>query len=67
MGTKKVVRVTVGQLIDQLKVFERDSEVIFGGDDSLTFYRTKGRGEGLVQIEFNEQVSNGEIVSFDEN
>jgi hypothetical protein len=67
MGTKKVVRITVGQLIDQLKVFERDSEVIFGGDDSLTFYRTKGRGEGLVQIEFNEQVSKGEIVSFDEN
>jgi hypothetical protein len=46
-------RITVRELIEHLKVFDQDSQLIFG-DDQLTFYRTKGRGDKLVQIEFNE-------------
>ena len=57
---------TVGELIDHLSVFSRDATVFFGGSvDGLTFYRTKLRGEDLVQIEFNEQVyrtDSGELV-----
>jgi hypothetical protein len=42
---------TVGELIDQLSVFDRDSEVNFSG---LDFYRLKNRGPKLVQVEFNQ-------------
>lgn len=47
---------TVGELKEHLKVCSDDDIVFFGtgGDDELTFYRTKSRGEKLVQIEFNE-------------
>ena len=46
----------VGDLKEQLKVFSDDDIVFFGTNDEneLTFYRTKSRGEGLVQIEFSE-------------
>ncbi len=45
---------TVGELMDHLKIFDRDDELIFG-QGFLTFYRTKKRGPELVQIEFDEQ------------
>ncbi|HEY8270484.1 MAG TPA: hypothetical protein VIG33_06310 [Pseudobdellovibrionaceae bacterium] len=46
--------VTVGALCRDLSLYNKNAEVIFGGDESLTFYRVKPRGEDLVQIEFNE-------------
>ena len=66
MGTNKetIQRITIGELIDHLKVFDKDSELIFGSDE-LTFYRTKGRGEKLVQIEFNETILDGKIIKHD--
>lgn len=66
MGSKNdnVQRITIGELIEHLKVFDKDSELIFGSDE-LTFYRTKGRGEKLVQIEFNETILDGKIIKHD--
>jgi hypothetical protein len=52
---KKQNRITIEQLIDHLKIFDPKSELTFGSDQ-LTFYRTKLRGERLVQIEFNEVI-----------
>ena len=46
---------TVGELREALKVFPDDWQVIFGCEE-LEFYRTKARGEKLVQIEFNQIV-----------
>lgn len=50
-NTKQPV-LTVGELIGALSIFPEDAELIFQG--GLTLYRTKGRGDDLVQIEFNE-------------
>lgn len=62
---------TVGELINHLAVFPRDAKVFFGGtENALTFYRTKLRGEGLVQIEFEQQVyrlHTGQLVVEDFN
>ncbi len=44
---------TIRDLKRHLAVFDDDCELSFGSGD-LTFYRTKLRGENLVQIEFNE-------------
>ena len=44
---------TIGDLKRHLSVFNDDYELTFGTGD-LTFYRTKLRGDRLVQIEFNE-------------
>jgi len=46
---------TVGDLRRALEVFPDDWQVIFGCQE-LEFYRTKTRGEKLVQIEFNQTV-----------
>lgn len=46
-------RITVGELIDELKRFNPDAEIHFGG---LHFYRLKHRGELIVQCEFDETV-----------
>lgn len=46
---------TVGALLDSLKGEPRDTKIIFQG--SLSFYRLKRRGEDLIQVEFNEPVS----------
>jgi hypothetical protein len=45
---------TVGDLRSHLKLFADDFELTFGPVDTLTFYRTKQRGDKLVNIEFNE-------------
>ena len=42
---------TVGDLKDHLSVFGDDWEIEFSG---LTFFRTKARGERLVNVEFAE-------------
>ena len=44
--------ITVGELRRHLEVFPDDYELFFG-DGDLAFYRTKMRGDNLVQIEFN--------------
>lgn len=53
--------ITVGELIDQLKIFNKDDPIDFSG---LDFYRLKDRS-GVVQVEFNQSVykdSNGNVV-----
>ncbi len=45
--------ITVGDLIEQLKVFNKNDELYMG---SLTYYRLKKRGDNVVQLEFNETV-----------
>lgn len=52
----KDYRITIGELIDHLSTFNKNDELTFGNDDQLTFYRTKKRGEKVVQIEFNEVI-----------
>ncbi|WP_421173899.1 hypothetical protein [Aeromonas enteropelogenes] len=47
------MNITVGELKRQLALWSDDTEVSFSG---LDFYRLKGRGEKLVQIEFNQMV-----------
>ena len=56
--------ITIGDLIEHLKIFDKDTELMFGSDE-LTFYRTKRRGDNLVQIEFNETILNGRIIKHD--
>ncbi len=46
------MKITVKELIEQLKKEDPDLEVYFGG---LDFYRLKNR-EGCLQIEFNQTV-----------
>jgi hypothetical protein len=50
---KKLNTITVGELRRHLNVFPDDWELFFG-DGNLQFYRTKARGDKLVQIEFNQ-------------
>lgn len=52
---KKGRKITVGQLLDALNRESRDTEIIFQG--GLNFFRLKQRGEDLIQVEFNEPVS----------
>lgn len=46
--------ITVGELRELLANFADDWELSFG---ALHFYRVKVRGEKLVQIEFDESIS----------
>jgi hypothetical protein len=48
-------KTTVGELREALRLFPDDAQVIFGCEE-LEFYRTKSRGEKLVQIEFSQTV-----------
>ena len=45
--------ITVGELLDHLKHVPADTDLFFGAGD-LAFYRTKWRGDKLLQIEFNQ-------------
>ena len=45
--------ITVGDLKRMLGAYPDDAELSFSG---LDFYRLKQRGEGLVQVEFNQLV-----------
>lgn len=59
---KEIRMITIKELKQHLAAFPDHYEVDFSG---LEFYRTKGRGENIVQIEFNEQVfhdENGDVV-----
>jgi len=56
--------ITVGQLRDHLSGYSDDTKIFFGCE-ALQFYRVKARGDKLVQIEFNQTVSEndkGEIT-----
>ncbi len=56
MGNQEPL-ITVGDLVEQLSIFDSKAELDFSG---LDFYRLKLRGEGLVQIEFNQSVYRNE-------
>lgn len=50
-------RITVGDLLEQLRGYAPDMEITFGCTRDaipLIFYRVKTRGDKLVQIELNE-------------
>lgn len=47
--------ITVGELMDQLKHYPRNTKIRFQGP--LSFYRLKRRADDLIQVEFNEPVS----------
>lgn len=50
-------RITVGELLGQLRNYSPDTEITFGCTRDaipLIFYRVKTRGDKLVQIELNE-------------
>ena len=49
----KPYTITVGELLDRLKNYDRSDNLFFGGGD-LSFYRVKSRGDKLVGIEFNQ-------------
>lgn len=56
---------TVGELRRDLAAYSDDDELFLSG---LSYYRLKHRGEGLVQLEFNEAVyrlNTGELVAVD--
>lgn len=50
---REIPTIPVGQLRAELKNWADDDLISFSG---LTFYRVKGRGEHLAQVEFNELV-----------
>jgi len=45
--------ITVGELRKHLDIFSDDCELFFGSGN-LEFYRTKSRGDKLLQIEFSQ-------------
>lgn len=54
--------ITVGDFLDSLSYYPRDTQLSFSG---LDFYRLKWRGENLLQVEFNQLVyrnSEGHVV-----
>ncbi|ASD60039.1 hypothetical protein C3397_03650 [Enterobacter cloacae complex sp. ECNIH16] len=54
--------ITVGELLDRLQHYPRDTKISFSG---LDFYRLKQRAENLIQVEFNQVVyrnSEGRVV-----
>lgn len=53
MTPKPYPTITVGQLIEWLKIYPDHYTVDFGG---LEFYRLKQRDETHIQMEFNQQV-----------
>lgn len=60
MKIKDADLMTVGELQDRLQAFSPDDKIIFG-TNSLQFYRLKSRGAGLVQLEFEQIVSEDEV------
>ena len=53
MSTKEIPTITVGELRAALIPWDDNDLISFGG---LSFYRVKGRGDHLAQVEFNELV-----------
>lgn len=59
---KKIPTITVGELMDKLKHFDKDTDVSFSG---LEFNKIRWSGENLIQIQFVEQVylnASGDVV-----
>ena len=56
-GEEERSRLTVGELIDELSGYPRDTKITFGclmDTTFLTFYRVKRKGDELILIELNE-------------
>jgi hypothetical protein len=47
------MKVTVGELIEKLKIFDKDAELEFS---TLEFYTLKLRGPKLVNVEFKQSI-----------
>jgi len=60
MKIKDADLMTVGELLERLQAFSPDDKIFFG-TNSLQFYRLKLRGPGLVQLEFEQIVSEDEV------
>ncbi len=63
MAIKNTIKIS--ELIKHLSVFNPDDDLFFASGE-LTFYRTKKRGDHLVQIEFNEVIKADGLVKFSE-
>lgn len=50
---KQEPMITVGDMIDHLKIYDRNMKLDFS---TLDFYRLEQRGPNLVQVEFNQTV-----------
>jgi hypothetical protein len=53
MSNNKPYTITVGDLLDALKHYNRSDRLFFGNGD-LSFHRIKSRGDDLTGIEFNQ-------------
>jgi hypothetical protein len=53
MADRSTSGISVGELIDWLKIHPKENPIVFGTGKKLTFYRVKDRS-GVTQIEFNE-------------
>lgn len=62
MTVKKTIKVS--ELIKHLSVFDPNDDLFFASGE-LSFYRTKKRGDHLVQIEFNEVIKMDGLVDFE--
>jgi hypothetical protein len=51
----KVGLMTIGELKDELEDWPNESEIIFGCEE-LEFSRLKKRGDGVVQLEFDQTI-----------
>ena len=58
---KKMEKLTVKKLIDQLSIYDEDTEVFFGNTEgALRFNEMRIRGENLLQICFSETITRNE-------
>lgn len=57
--------ITVGELMDQLRHYPPETKVRFQGP--LTFYRLKWRADDLIQVEFNEPISDALRLLVEDN
>lgn len=53
---QKSTTITVGELRRHLSLFSDETEISFGNDNQLTFYRVKQRGPNYINLEFNELI-----------
>lgn len=51
------MKITAGELVERLQVFDPDMELLFSG--GLDFYRLKVRGPKLLQMEFGQHIYRG--------
>lgn len=64
MAIKQTMKIS--ELLAHLNTFNPDDDLFFASGE-LTFYRTKRRGDHLVQIEFNEVIKADGLVEFSDD